>query len=287
MSGYLYKHFDNIRYLYGEAGVQIPNDLFRQLAVALKGKGKKATNIQQVSFAYAYLVTIAFLYKYAHYVDIDNGTYIQNSDIKQILGYGKTTKTVDKIIKKGGILDKLGLTKASKDYPIRFTKHPTETINDIPLREFTTIKECDIEDAHYITIKNIVKNRNYEIKEPLFLTQEYGENDYGTLYSFENTHKVTIEEFIHFVYSQDLNNIDLLLYSFFKSKCQGLEDNMKSIALHKITLEIGMGKDTFYSHLEKLKKKGYIDVIHKGWRMSNQKYEGMDANEYYFKGVIA
>lgn len=279
----MYEHFYNIQFLYGNANVQIPNRVFKDLVFALKGKGGKV-NIQQVSFAYGYLIIVTFLYKYAHFVDLDNGTYIQNSDIKQILGYGKTTKTVDKIIKKGGVLDQLGLTKTTKDYPIRFELHPTETINDIPLREFTTIHELDPDDYYYTTIKKIVKNPNYEVKEPLFLIQEY-EGVEGTLYSFEDTHKITIKELIHFIYSQDLDNVDFLLYAYFKSKCYGFKDNMRSIPLSVIISELGISRDAFYTHLEKLKDKGYMKVVHKGWRMPNQKYEYMDANDYYFVGV--
>lgn len=280
----MYEHFKNLEFYYGEASVQMPNRLFQDLAHTLKGKGGRA-NIQQVSFSYAYLVIVAFLYKYARFVDPDNDTYIQNSDIKQILGYDKTTKTIDKVIKKGGVLDQLGLTKTTKDFPIRFEEHPYETINNIPLREFTTIRECDPDDYYYTIIRKIVKNRNYEVKEPLFLTQEYEDVEYGTLYSFENTHKITIKELIHFIYSQDLDNIDFLMYAYFKSKCHGLKGNKKSIPLNLILSEMGIGVNAFYTHLEKLKDKGYIDVIHRSWRAPNEKCKYMDSNEYYFKGA--
>jgi hypothetical protein len=129
----MYKHLENIGYLYGDGvSVQIPNGLFKDLSACIKNRNG-STNIQQVSFAYAYLVIIAFLYKYAHYIDIDNGTYIQNADIKELLGYSKTTKSIDNVIKKNGILDMMGLTETSKDYPIQFTINNNEKINNIPL----------------------------------------------------------------------------------------------------------------------------------------------------------
>lgn len=274
----MYEHLQNIGRLYGDAYVQIPNGVFKDLAQSIKSRN--STNIQQSSFAYTYLVTIAFLYKYAHFVDIDNGTYIQNSDIKQILGYGKTTKTIDKVIKKNGILDSLGLVRTTKDYPIGVEYAET---GDIALREFITISMLDTDDINYNTIKDIVKNRNYEIKEPTFLF-EYG-GDLGSLYNYNNTHRIDLKEFMKLVYDDSMDNTDFMMYSFFKSKCYGYKDNMRSIALHKIVLEMGMSRDTFYIHLNKLKEKGYVTVNHKGWRMMNEKNDNLESNDYYFNKI--
>lgn len=273
---YMYEHFKNIENLYGEkAYVQIPNGVFRNLSQAIE------TNISQISFAYVYLVTIAFMYKYAHYVDVDNGTYIQNNDIKQILGYGKTTKTIDKVIKKDGILEHLGLIASTKNYPVE-VKYTKEKINSVSMREFVTIEMLNTNYPNYNIIKNIVKNRNYEIKEPVFLFEYDG--DTGSLYNYNNTHRITIKEFLTFIYNQELNNIDFMLYAFFKYKCYGLKDNTKSLSLFKITSESGIGADSFYRHLNTLKKHGYVNVLHKSWSaVSNEKNE---ANEYCFNVIL-
>src|SRR6185437_11372928 len=151
----MYNHFKNIENMYGKAYVQIPNGIFRDLSRNIKSRNQ--TNIKQASFEYAYLVTIAFLYKYAHFVDVDNGTYIQNKDIKQLLGYGKTTKTIDKIIKKNGILEQIGLIKTTKDYPIS-VEYTDEKINDINMREFVTISMLGTDNINYNMVKEIVKN---------------------------------------------------------------------------------------------------------------------------------
>ena len=277
----MYEHFNNIKSLYGNAYIQMPNGIFRDLSESLKSRNK--TNIQQVSFAYCYLLTIAFLYKYAHFVDLDNGTYIQNSDIKQVLGYDKTTKTIDKVIKKEGILERLGLIKTTKDYPV-FVEYSKEIVNDVQMREFITINMINADDANSITIKEIVKNRNYEVREPTFLF-DY-KDDTGTLYNYERTHRVKIDEFLKLVYNDDIDNVDILLYFFFKYKCYGLKNNTKALALYKICIEMGIGRDAFYVHLDKLKNLGYIDVIHKGWRLSGESFDkSIEANEYIFKGI--
>jgi hypothetical protein len=275
------KHFENLGLLYNDASIQIPNTVFNTLSMSIKNK-KQSTNAQQTSFAYSYLVVISFLYKYTHFIDIDNGVYIQNADIKEFLGYNRLTKTIDSIIKKGGILDNIGLTSTTKEYPISFYINNDEKINNIPLREFISISDmnenCDI----YYKVKEIVKNRNFQIKEPKFLFENDG--DMGTLYNYSNTHKITIKELITFLSNGNLDNIDFYLYCFLKSKCKGWNNNTKDISLNYIITEIGISRDAFYIHLNKLKEMKFIEVTHKEWVMSDD-YSSMEANEYHFKGV--
>lgn len=269
----MYEHFKNIENLYGKAYVQIPNEIFRDL--------KSIGNIQQISFCFSYLVTISFLYKYAHFVDVDNGTYIQNGDIKQILGYNPKTKSIDKFIKKNGVLEELELISTTKDYPVE-VEYTEEQINDINIREFKTISMLNADNIHYSMIKEIVKNRNYEIREPLFLF-EY-KDEVGTLYNYEKTFRVELSEFMKFVYTEELDNVDFILYCYFKSKCYGYKDNMNQISLNIIVSDVGVKKDAYYSHLDKIKEKDFVDVVHKGWQVGKEDDE-VEANEYYFKGI--
>jgi hypothetical protein len=279
------QHFENIQYLHGDAGVRIPNSIFKDLSKEIRSKSG-GTNVQQVAFAYVYLITISFLYKYGHFVDLDNETYIQNGDIKELLGYNRITKTIDKIIKKDGVLDELELTRSTKDFPVLFDIHSEEKINGILLREFTTVSELKADDYHYNKIKRIVKNRNYEIKEPLFLTHGYGDNEYGTLYDIKRTHRITIKEFLKMIFDDNFNNVDFLMYAYFKSRCKGYKDNMKSMAIHHIISDIGIDGNTFYKHLNVLKEKKYIEVNHKAWKMNKETFDShMEANEYFWKGV--
>lgn len=273
------EHFKNIEHLYGDdAYVQIPNGIFRDLSSTIKNKSG-STNIQQTSFAYAYLVCIAILYKYAHFIDIDNGTYIQNADIKQILGYSKSTKSIDYIIKRDGVLESLGLVETTREYPIS-VGYIDDKINGVKVRDFTTINMIDSSSTEYYVIKSIVKNRNYEIREPKFLFEYNGE--IGTLYDYSNTHRITIKEFINIVYSDDIDNIGFILYAYIKSKCFNLENNTKKIPLLKIVNEVGIGRDAFYNHLNKIKDLKLVDVSHKGWVMDSDKAE---VNEYRFLGM--
>lgn len=278
---HMYEHINNIKYNYGNAYVQIPNNIFSTLSSSIKDKNGK-TNIKQISFAYAYVITICFLYKYAHFIDIDNGTYIQNNDIKQILGYGKTTKSVDKIIKQNGILEEIGLIRTTNNYPVEAKYDLNEKINNISMREFVYIESVDDSYMNYNLIKSIVKNSNYNVKEPLFFFEN--NNDVGTLYNYKNTHRIDIDEFLSITYNENFNNIDFMLYFYFKSKCYGLKDDTKSITLNEIVSETGIGKDSFYNHINQLKIFNCLNVNHKGWRFKNDCAE-IDANDYCFIGI--
>lgn len=270
------EHFENIEILYGNASVQIPNNIFKILSSSIKAKNNK-TNIQQSSFAYAYLVAVSFLYKYSNFVDIDNCTYIQNADIKELLGYNRNTKSIDRIIKDNGVLDILKLTETTKDYPIGFTILEDEKINDIPVRRFVTVSNSESDSEIVRIVRSVVKNKNYKVKEPLFLTTGMFEDNFGTLYDYEQTHSINIREFIFFLKNSELDNIDFTMYGYLKSKCKGFKMNTRSISLNKISTEVGVDEYTFYKHLRLLKEIGFVKVKHKGWQACLSKAE---SNEY-------
>lgn len=255
----------------------MPNKIFRKLSKNIKNKNG-STNIMQSSFAYAYLVSIGFLYKYAHFVDLNNESYLQNSNIKEMLGYSRTTKSIDNIIKKNGVLESIGLIKTTKDFPVSVV-YSNDEYNKMKIRDFKTLNMLDKDNDLYKKVRSIVKNRNFEIKEPTFMFKYDG--CAGTLYDYSNSHKVTISEFIEIISDPQLDNIDLMLYFYFKSKCKNYKNNKRSLSLSEITNEIGIGKDAFFSHLKIAENKNMIFVNHKGW------FNGVsgEKNEYQFIGV--
>lgn len=257
----------------------MPNKIFTDLSHHIKDK-KGRTNVQQVSFAYVYLTVICFLYRYTNFVSIDSKTYIQNGDIKQLLGYARKTKTIDHVIKKNGILDSMNLTRTTKDYPLYHSLHK-EKVNGMPVIQYTTLNDDSLEIKGKTS--SIVKNRNYEIKEPIFFTESFDGSEYGTYYQIENTHRINIDEILIFLLDDDLDNIDFLLYGYIKSRCKGYKDNSKQISLASIITNVGIDKVTFYKHIKKLKEKKMIDIIHKGWQIDNG--EGFESNEYKWNGV--
>lgn len=269
---------------YGEdASVQIPNEVFGMLSNGIKNIGGK-TNAQQVSFAYSYLVHVAMIYKYPYFLDFDNETYIQNGDIKEWLGYSRTTKTINRVIKKGGILDEIGLTSTTKDFPVYYL--PTEdVINKIPVKEYYYISDSiNLGDGLDIKTqaKYIIQNRNYEIKKPSFILDAFGDREYGTVYDYSKTHSITVKEMLYFFTHKEFNTIDFLIYCYVKSKAKGMPQNQKSMSLRHSTDEMGIDEKTLYAHLRALKDYGVINVQHKGWKASERHSE---ANTYQWIGV--
>ena len=267
------KHFENIKFLYGnDSYVQVPNSIFKSISQISK-------NIKQVSFAYSFMIVCAFMYKYAHFVDVNNNSYIQSKDIKEILGYSKATKSIDKIIKKDGVLEQLNLIKTTKDYPVLFD-YIDDELNGVRMREFTTINSANKDSDFYKAISSTVKNKNYEIKYPSFIFDNDGNN--GTLYQYDDTFRINIDELLFFIFNKNIDNIDFLLYSFFKSKCYGLKNNKWSSSLDDIINETGISKATFYEHLKKIKSLNLINVNHKQWVNKNVMVQDSEPNDYFF-----
>src|SRR5690606_24337728 len=117
-----------------------------------------------------------------------------------------------------GILDQLGLTRTVHNYPVRFYLEPVPG-DDYPRREFVLIQDLDETDLLFSAYQQTVKNRNYEIKEPLFLTGSPERE--STLSHFDRTHIITIQEFIRLVEEPRVGNIVFLLYGYFVSRCFG------------------------------------------------------------------
>jgi DNA-binding transcriptional ArsR family regulator len=276
---FLYKHLKNISKNNKDAFIQMPNDIFEKLGTIIKDECKKV-NVKQLSFIYSYLVLNAFLYKYSHYVDIENRTYIQTSDIKQMLGYNKESRDINKFIKNGGILDTYRLTKPSKNYPIASFRDYNEKVNGIPIYDFVYFDGTDNEfkDMYH---NQIVRNKNYEIKIPLFLF-DYND-DVGTLYNYENTHKVELKEFLKIMHRLKLCNIDFMLYMYFKSMCFGFKNNKTSIARKTINKHLNMSIDAFYTHLNVLEENKLMKSNRKGRQFTE--LDKRELNEYIFKKI--
>lgn len=261
-------NLESIKQLYGNAYIQVPNDIFKKISHSI---GNENTDVRQISFAYSYVLVVSFLYKYTKYIDVDSNTYVQNSDIKELLGYSKKTKTIDYIIKKNGLLDLIGLTETTKIIPLSSYYEDSE-ISNIKIKKFLFNNSIEKND-YYNDYKNIVKNRNYEIKKPLFFFNNNG--DIGTLYDYSNTHKITIDELLYFLNSPKLDVTDLTIYSFIKSKCNNLNKNSYCISLSETKKDLLISNDTFYRKIKILKDLSLINVNR------NRSYYKIENNDDY------
>lgn len=227
---------------------------------------------------YSYIVLVSILYKYSYFVNIDGCYYVQNGDIKEILGYSRTTKTVDKIIKRNGLLDSIGVTLTTNNFPVSFSINKDEDINNIPIREYNMID--DLNSYEKSKIKNIVKNRNYNIKEPVFLTSQFNNREYGTMYDYTLTHKITISELIK-MFSKCKSSVgEFTVYSFIKSRVMGGHNAELSLSIFNDDLRIS--KQTFYNSIKNLKINRFINVYHVGWQ--NGDSDELKSNSYSIIG---
>ena len=183
-----------------KAQIYIPNDVFEMLAKDEElNKSNGTRRSTHVAEAYCYLVLVTYLYRNCKY------RWIQDPSMKAlqtVVGFNYDYKKFNYVIKKDGVLDKLGLTKtiSLKDAPVGYD------ITDGGFVDFYTQADLDKEDdprnveerkAHTGSVKNA------KVKEPLFaLYNEDGEYGYGTFFGIldgenvSNTHKVDMEVFI-------------------------------------------------------------------------------------------
>jgi len=234
----------------------MPNEIFEDL----QGNLSKSPHI---AFAYSYYYLISWLYRNAKY-----GTKnINTADMKQLLGYSKTNKTINYLIKHKGVLDLMGYTETTNNYPWAWE-----------MDEFNDPVFSLIDDEDEQTKKEIHKGKdnNYKIKYPIkhfYRDSEDIEDDHtsGVFYDISNTHMVGFDVFIHCMSLKELGATGFYLYGYLKMQNQKF-DGGYDVSLENLEEETGIPYVSLNRYMDALKKYKLIDTIH------NQKYfaKGMD-----------
>jgi hypothetical protein len=211
----------------------IHNEIFEELKV-LHNKGSS-----HVAFTYTYYYLISWLYRFTKYGELN----IDVKMIKEILGYNATNKKLDYLIKKGGLLDEIGLTETITNYPLLWTFEDGDL-------EFTMLNDFD-EDIRKLYQKQ--KGKNYKIKVPVKGLTRNGEN--GTFYDIYYTHEMTFDLFAACMES-DLGCSGFYLYGYLKYRCNKFGEYNSSI--ERLGEEIGMSKNTVDKYLGILCREGLI-----------------------------
>lgn len=234
--------------------VYIHNEIFEELKL-LHEKGSS-----HVAFAYGYYYLISWLYRYTKYGEIN----IDVKMIKEILGYNATNKKLDYLIKKGGLLDEIGLTETSTDYPLVWTFEDGEL-------EFTMFSDFD-EDIKKIYQKQ--KGNNSKIKVPVKGLNRNGEN--GTFYDIYYTHEMTFDLFVKCMESE-LGCSGFYLYGYLKYRCDKFKEYNSSV--ERIGQDIGMSKNTVDKYLTMLCMSGLVKYKGNDCRLVEGKFN-RKANTY-------
>jgi hypothetical protein len=225
----------------------MPNEIFEELK-------NNISNTQQLTFAYSYLYLITYLYRHCKYYNVGD---IDGNKIKEILGYSSNTRSINPIIKKGGLLDQMELTSTEKDFPTEW--HFDSFSGDLV---FDMLSEFD-EDYQVIIKEGL--SRKFTVKKPIRsfhryphdveAKKMYDEQEYedGTFFEFENTHQVPFEVFMFCMDNDKIGCTGFYLYSYLK-RMNDFYFGGYDCPVEKLSEETGIPTRTLTNYLDVLKK---------------------------------
>ncbi|WP_440971068.1 hypothetical protein ACSS6N_12030 [Peribacillus frigoritolerans] len=229
-----------------------------------------------VGVAYTYIYFITWLYRYAKYSTMD----LQDTDIsgiKEMLGYASTNKELNYIIRRNGVLDRLGITK-------------TLTFKEAPVQWYLNEYHKDIVEWNYFedmndSLKGIGENINIkrrQIKEPLFATSErvvYERVYNGTFFDKEHTHQMPFEVFVECMTNPELGCTAFYIYGYLASRC-GLNGGQIQVSIETIGNKTGIRNTTRDKALDALKKFRLIGCIAENFVFERGEHQ-TDSNTYW------
>lgn len=260
------KYLDIVAYNRYQNKHFIPNEMFNDI-LELKLKPS------HTAFIYSYYYLISWLYRHAKYGELP----INNSFIKEILGYSANNKPINYIMKEGGLLDSKGYTLSTKNYPVKI--HGSYSDN---APKFTLVEDLS-QGGRGKLFKRI--NRNFKAKYPIKHMHKYTDDLEegmltGVYYDPSNTHQINFEVFAFCMSNWDIGTTGFYIYSYLKSKCQQFKGGYQVSYLY-LSEQLGIPYSTLAKYLDILR--GYNMVI----GIQNQEYyvEGMgqedrEANDY-------
>lgn len=274
-----------VQYSNKENYLLVPNEVLEILVKDEKLNEKKAPHL---AFAYTYLYLITWLYRYAKY-GVMGLEDITKSSIFKMMGISETSKEYDYIIKKGGVLDRLGLTAT-----LSYTKAPIGWCTNKEERhgfpEFTYFYE--LEDISKQIILNGQTTKRRQIKEPLLATgfrnpfnEEGCEEDYnGTFYEEgkQYTHQVGFDVFMECMTNPKLGFVSFYLYAFIKTR-MGARTEV-NISLDGITKYSGILPTTRDKYLRELKGFCLIGSMPEDFCLERGEYH-TESSMYWIKDI--
>lgn len=254
----------------------ISNSYFETL---LKLSQNKVLKPQHIPFAFSYIYLQTYLFRYTKYHD-----YVPTvAEIKEILTYDKTTKTLNYIIKDGGVLDEYNLTKTIYDFPII---HEWKNGG----LEFTMLSHFNEGDG-YGTKWRQQKNINFKTscKYPLLAFYSNREvfngvsmdNREGTFFTTYNLTLIDWNIFNYCMSNDELGCIGFYLYSFVKSQ----EDKKGKcmMGLNKLSTITGLSTSTISKYIKSLREYNLVQCISATFvvgAVNNDEVE-KESNTYY------
>lgn len=241
-----------------EGSIHLPNEIFQDL------QQSKIESPKHIAFAYSYYYLINYLYRYSKY---GVKRYTQ-SDLKAILGYSRVNKDIDYIIKKNGVLDKIGYTTSVQDYPIE----DWQDVDKTPV--FTMYSEFKKENFDELKAIGLHNDRHYFVKYPVkafYRTKEAKKAKImdGTFYQCEHTHGIPTSEFLLCMSNEKIGTIGFYLYGYLKYKIDYYKGCFAQ-GVESIAKEIGLSKNTVLKYKDVLEENKLIFVTHATYILNNK-----------------
>lgn len=223
----------------GAINIQMPNEIFGDLDKA------EFKNFNHKCFAYAYYYLITYFYRNTIYGFRNTSDYSQLNIINLFVS---NNTMVSYITKNSGVLDKIGYTKTTTNYPV------SSYMDEDGVLEFALVKELrekvpDIELDH---------SPRFSVKEPIKGMIRFNNEEYtGTFYSFQNTHRIDVSRFIDIISDRKLGHIGFLIYGYISMMCDKYRSGYQ-ITNKELGEIVGCSERTIQNYVHRLEEMGII-----------------------------
>lgn len=181
-------------------------------------------NNRHKTFAFGYYCLVSYLWKYSKYGEQE----INTQDLKRLMLIIPTEKRFDYLIKKGGVLDSMGLTETTKDFPI------STSFNELNQIEVTTLSMVDKDMA-----KDWLQQygKRYTCKKPL---PQYDRGDkVGLMFSKDDVLSLSVFEITRILLCNELGFDGLFVYAYLKYRNKMLGGNGVTMYYSELEKQIG------------------------------------------------
>lgn len=258
---------NRIKEMEKEPYVQIPSKLISEVTRAVRVNDSES----YAHYAFSFLVLNSFLYKYANYINISNKTYINMSDMKEILKYNAKNQKLDIVTRKDtGILEQEGFVETTTDIPISYEL--TDDIDSV-YKDRKIIRTSDVDDSlrNYL-YSDILRTPNYCTYIPTFMMDS--EKGKGALNDYKGTFRLNYSEFEYFMFNDDFTLRDFFIYCYIKSSTK--KNRVAKVTYDTYKRQTGMSKSTVRKIVNKLEDEKVINISSSG----NSSYRSKNPNAY-------
>jgi len=226
----------------------IPNEIFEDF------KRIQYRASTHYAFAVAYYAVISFLYYRCSY----GKGIITQSDLKALLGLNKDNKRIDYLIKKNGLIEKIGYISNTTNYPVKKE-----------LNEFNGTYEFVYVDEFKGDFKIEGVPNKHEVKYPVKAFER--NNAEGTFFDVRNTIKLDMRKFYEIINDEELGITGFLIYLRLKLY------PVLMMGQENIGNELLLSRTTVKEKLKVLENKGLVMIEHEKY---DYKGEKLHANTY-------